>query len=218
MKYPTLATGAPVAFVLALDVVQGPDGSFQIAETHLQSGLAQLAGYWLPGLVATLSAGLAKKVVVVGGHEQRYGTRVIRPAVIADMMCGLGVDPSRFEWLRSEPNTIGNAEAIAGWLDANAWNLGGADPVVVCAYWHVARAALDLGCQGIDAPVVPAEAVWLAASADGRERSARRAELAEYFGGSFGRRAAGECNGIADKLCRSYTPLSELPSPVVRTG
>lgn len=215
MRYPTLGAGVP-AFVLSYDV-EAPEGeSSRMAPVHLQSGLKQFPDVWLKGVRSALTTKLARKLVIVGGLEARYpGKNIARPDVIKSILCDEGdIDAGFVDCVVSEPNTIGNAEAIAQWCHEHQYDHE--DGVVVCAYWHAPRASLDLRLAGIDMPVIPGEAIWLAAAATESERASRRMFLAHQWG-EWGRsdfmwRCVMECNGIADKLCRQYESLSDRPT------
>jgi len=215
MNYPRCGMPADAAFVLSYDVIcpisDDPRlAQARMADRHLQSGLMQFSDVWLPGVAAVLTTNLAKKVVVVGGYEARYpNEKVSRPEVIkALLQVKHTVDPARVECAVSAPNTIGNAETITTWIERE--KPMERDGIVISAYWHCARAALDIMQQGIVMPVIPAEAVWLASSRSMAERNAIRRELVAGLGfGDFAERVAGECNGIADKLTSVYQSLSE---------
>lgn len=219
MQYPKLGERAKVAFLLALDVEYGKNGEWCIAETHYGTGLSQFGEPWIHGVHAVLEKGLAEKLVIVGGVEQRYPDESTpRPNIIKHILTKGGADPERIECLLSQPNTVGNAIAIREWLDLNSRFVGD-DYIVVCAYWHVARASLDLYGQHINAPIFPAEAVMLA-SADREDQEAERfllcRDLRSAWGGSaLAERAVAECNGIADKLTGRYQSLCDKYRPLV---
>jgi len=213
MSYPRCGTPADVAFVLALDV-ERRDGRWKIAQTHLQTGYAQFAQVWVPGAAALVTAKIAKKVVIVGGYEARYGgEKIARPDVLRELVLAEYDIPQSIDSAISRPNTSGNAEAIRFWMDEHGrW----ADrTIAACCFWHVPRAALSLEAQGQRMPIVPIEAAWLAGAPDASLRASRRDHLAAVFGGNdVGERIAGECNGIADALRGDYVPLSERAQAV----
>lgn len=209
-NYPRCGVPAAVAFVLSLDVEWPAGGRPRMATHHLQSGLSQFPDVWLKGVSAILEAQLAEAIVIVGGREARYPERdVRRPDTIREILDrDCDIDSSRISCVLSEPNTIGNAHTIREWIWINSPM--DHDAIVVCAYRHAARSALDLRVQGIDLPVFPSEAIWLAAAHDEAARIARREYLQESLGGGdLAKRIVGECNGIADKLCGAYRPFSD---------
>jgi uncharacterized SAM-binding protein YcdF (DUF218 family) len=192
-----------------------------MADVHLQSGLKQFASTWLDGVAAVLTTGLAKKIVIVGGLEQRYlpKQRIPRPEVIRLLLVRrrelaerLDKDPARIECVTSEPKTLGNAEAASDWLAKN--DLWFDKSILVCAYWHTARASLDFLGRGLSMPVFPAEAVFLAGSPTSSVRKVNESRLLDELGrNDFAARVVAECGGIADKLRRVYRPLSEQKPP-----
>ena len=209
MNYPRCGVPAQVAFVLSYDVEWSQGQGPRMAEKHLQSGLKQFAdGWWLSGVAGVVCKQIAKKLVIVGGHEARYpNRRVSRPEAIKFLLKkDFGVDV--VECVTSEPNTVGNAKAISDWLHTNSLFVD--DAIVVCVYWHGMRASLDLMSHGLHMPVIPAEAAYITFYSTPDERlGARKALEVDFGGGAFAERAAGECHGIADKLLGIYQPLSE---------
>lgn len=208
MRYPTLGANAGVAFILALDITMDGETPF-VAITHSRSQLRQFGRYWPQSVIAVLDLKLAKKLVIVGGYEDRYTDRQIsRPEMLKEIVLRTGtVDEKAIECVHSDPNTIGNAKAIAEWCQIHQYDHD--DAFICCQYWHEPRALLDMLRQGIDLPLIPLEAVLLAAA---HSRRLRQRELHDQFGGGdFAMRAVMECNGIADKLCRQFRPLSQQP-------
>ena len=219
MRFPTLGAKVPVAFVLSYDVDWGNDGNLVIADAHLQSGLKQFGEPWLHGVAHVFTLKLADKLVIVGGEEQRFldtSRRITRPdAIRSILVMRHKMDVRKIDCVVSEPNTIGNAKAISEWCFNNQYSAD--DAFVICAYWHIPRAALQLGIQGINMPLIPAEAIMLA-YLDTRE--VMPWALEEYWGGGdFAKRASMECKGIAAMLRREYKPLSEREeTPAAVTG
>lgn len=199
-----LALSVDTVFGLAFDIEKAPEckSGFKPAQFDLSAGKELFGDLRLNGFVALLRIGFAKRLIIVGGDEGRYRNEIPvinRADAIREMLvCDFNINPNCVLSIPSSSNTGGNINAIEVRVRIDT------SCAVVSNFYHLPRIYLDLMARNLVISVYPSEAFWIL------EEESRKDDLIERFGGGlFAERVAQEIQGIAHKLCGTYSKKEE---------
>lgn len=200
----------PYSFGLAFDVEKDPfaKSGYRPAPVDLASGLDPFADLRLMGFAAAIRANFSKRLVIVGGEEERYAGEMVQDgeemisinrawAICRMLVFEHDVPSGALSWAPSGGNTFNNAKEIKRHVGERR-----SDFTIISSHFHLPRAAhLFRRCEMRPA-LVPAEALILYA-APPEEWEEIEADLIERFGnGLLAERAAREIRGFADDYAR----------------
>jgi|GEM_PF-5011315 len=196
---PELVKKIDTAFCLTAEVEidSSTRSGFRCAQRQRTAGFIWGLERYL-GIAAMQRMGFARRLVIVGGHEDRYPSQGIERAEAFKRILELDLDVRCEIIARTTGATSVTLDAMSIMRDMMAET---PENAVVTSWYHVPRTELQLAFAGLPLRVYSAEAFMLA------EGSITKEELAQRFGnGDLGSRMVDELSGIAALLTGSYRP------------